>query len=194
MYGPVCTVVWEGRGREASPYPDYRGCGPALSTRLVSIRRSNIDGNRPPPMACSPTENSTTRVARRRRRATCWRTRGRSWTCRFTDIALQDGEQLVGSGPVAGDTVRWVIGDTESGAGAAKKTHNVVKPTRADLMTNLVNNTDQRTYHPELRLTEKTYMASVSWEYPQDELLALRRQNVAGDSRRPSMSGSISPI
>ena len=30
-----------------------------------------------------------------------------------TDIALQEGEQLVGSGPVAsGDTVRWMIGDT----------------------------------------------------------------------------------
>jgi type IV secretion system protein TrbG len=39
-----------------------------------------------------------------------------------TDIALQDGEQLVGSGPVAaGDTVRWIIGDTESGTAAAKK-------------------------------------------------------------------------
>ena len=22
VYGPVCTVVWEGRSREASPYPD----------------------------------------------------------------------------------------------------------------------------------------------------------------------------
>ncbi|MBW2075769.1 MAG: ammonium transporter [Deltaproteobacteria bacterium] len=22
MYGPVCTVVWEGEGREAFPYPD----------------------------------------------------------------------------------------------------------------------------------------------------------------------------
>ena len=39
-----------------------------------------------------------------------------------TDIALQEGEQLVGSGPVAaGDTVRWIIGDTESGTAAAKK-------------------------------------------------------------------------
>jgi len=37
----------------------------------------------------------------------------------ITDIALQPGEQLVGSGPVAaGDTVRWIIGDTQSGAGA----------------------------------------------------------------------------
>jgi len=104
----------------------------------------------------------------------------------ITDIALQDGEQLVGSGPVAaGDTVRWVIGDTESGAGAAKKIHIMVKPTRADLMTNLVINTDRRTYHLELRSTEKTYMASVSWEYPQDELIALRRQNVVAEAAAP---------
>ncbi|MFO1103672.1 MAG: P-type conjugative transfer protein TrbG [Methylocystis sp.] len=101
----------------------------------------------------------------------------------ITDIALQDGEQLVGSGPVAvGDTVRWIIGDTESGSGASKKTHIMVKPTRADLMTNLVINTDRRTYHLELRSTEKTYMASVSWQYPQDELIALRRQNAVAEA------------
>ncbi|WP_245624196.1 TrbG/VirB9 family P-type conjugative transfer protein, partial [Jannaschia donghaensis] len=35
-----------------------------------------------------------------------------------TDIALQAGESLVGSGPIAaGDTARWIIGDTESGSG-----------------------------------------------------------------------------
>jgi type IV secretion system protein VirB9 len=88
-----------------------------------------------------------------------------------TDIALQEGEQLTGPGPVAaGDTVRWIIGDTESGAAAAKKVHILVKPTRPDISTNLVINTDRRTYHLELRSTEKTYMASVSWIYPQDQL------------------------
>lgn len=95
-----------------------------------------------------------------------------------TDIALQAGEQLVGSGPVAaGDTVRWIIGDTESGTAASKQVHILVKPTRADLQTNLVINTDRRTYHLELRSTPSTYMASVSWQYPQDQLIALRRQN-----------------
>src|SRR5712671_8249043 len=55
-----------------------------------------------------------------------------------TDIALQESEELVGSGPVAaGDTVRWIIGDTESGTAAAKKVHILVKPTRPDLLTNL---------------------------------------------------------
>ncbi len=103
-----------------------------------------------------------------------------------TDIALQDGEQLVGSGPVAaGDTVRWIIGDTESGPATAKKVHILVKATRPDLLTNLVINTDRRTYHLELRSTEKTYMASVSWIYPQDELIALRRQNAVADAAAP---------
>jgi type IV secretion system protein TrbG len=103
-----------------------------------------------------------------------------------TDIALQEGEQLVGSGPVAaGDTVRWIIGDTESGTAAAKKVHILVKPTRPELITNLVINTDRRTYHLELRSTEKTYMASVSWIYPQDELIALRRRNALADAAAP---------
>jgi type IV secretion system protein VirB9 len=108
----------------------------------------------------------------------------------ITDIALEPGEQLVGTGPVAaGDTVRWIIGDTESGSGATKRVHILVKPTRPDLVTNLVINTDRRTYHLELRSAEKTYMASVSWAYPQDQLIALRRQNAAANEAAPIASG-----
>jgi type IV secretion system protein VirB9 len=107
-----------------------------------------------------------------------------------TDVALQEGEQLVGSGPVAaGDTVRWIIGDTESGAGATKRIHILVKPTRPDLLTNLVINTDRRTYLLELRSTSATYMASVSWQYPQDQLIALRRQNAAAATAAPIDAG-----
>jgi type IV secretion system protein VirB9 len=91
-----------------------------------------------------------------------------------TDIALQEGEELAGSGPVAaGDTVRWIIGDTVSGSGPGKRIHLLVKPTRPDLVTNLVINTDRRTYHLELRAAG-TYMAALSWTYPQDALIALR--------------------
>ncbi len=108
----------------------------------------------------------------------------------ITDIALQPGETLVGSGPVAaGDTVRWIIGDTESGTGAARQVHILVKPTRAELMTNLVINTNLRTYHMELRSTERTYMASVSWQYPQDQLIALRRQNSQAEAAQPVARG-----
>ena len=90
-----------------------------------------------------------------------------------TDLTLEPGERLTGSGPVAaGDTARWIIGDTESGSGATRRVHILVKPTRPSLQTNLVINTDRRTYHIELRSTAATYMASVSWRYPQAELLA----------------------
>ncbi|MFT4162611.1 P-type conjugative transfer protein TrbG [Shinella sp.] len=107
-----------------------------------------------------------------------------------TDIALQPGETLVGSGPVAaGDTVRWIIGDTESGSGALRQVHILVKPTRPDLQTNLVINTNLRTYHLELRSTEKTYMASVSWQYPADQLIALRRQNAKAAETQAVASG-----
>ena len=108
----------------------------------------------------------------------------------ITDVALQAGEQLTGSGPVAaGDTVRWIIGDTESETGVAKKVHILVKPTRPDLVTNLVINTDRRTYFLELRSTEKTYMASVSWQYPEDQLIALRRRNAAAATAAPIDAG-----
>jgi type IV secretion system protein VirB9 len=103
-------------------------------------------------------------------------------------IALQEGEQLTGS-VAAGDTVRWIIGDTESGPANAKKIHILVKPTRPDIITNLVINTDRRTYHMELRSTEKTYMASVSWLYAQDQIIALRRQNEAAEAAMPVDTG-----
>lgn len=91
---------------------------------------------------------------------------------KVTDIALQEGEQLVSVS--AGDTVRWVIGETSSGTGATSRVHILVKPTRPDLRTNLVVNTDRRTYLVELTATLETWMASVSWDYPQDRLLAVQ--------------------
>ena len=92
-----------------------------------------------------------------------------------TDIALQPGETLSAQGPVAaGDTVRWIIGQAESGAGETRRIHILVKPTRSDLKTNLVINTDRRTYHLELNATGAAYMAAVAWRYPEDVLLALQ--------------------
>jgi len=107
-----------------------------------------------------------------------------------TDIALEAGEQLVGSGPVAaGDTVRWIIGDTESGSGVSKRVHILVKPSRPDLLSNLVINTDRRTYHLEMRSSEHTYMASLSWAYAADQLIALRQQNAQAEAAQPVASG-----
>ena len=101
----------------------------------------------------------------------------------ITDIALQPGEKLIGSGPIAaGDTVRWIIGDTISGIGNNTRVHILVKPIARRLSTNLIINTDRRTYHLELKSTSKDYMASVSWTYPQDALLALKGRGSRGMS------------
>jgi type IV secretion system protein TrbG len=112
----------------------------------------------------------------------------------ITDIALQAGEQLVGAGPVAaGDTVRWIIGDTTSGTGNTTRVHILIKPTRSDLATNLIINTDRRTYHLELRASISTYMASVSWTYPQDELIAIRGRASAAEAAAPVAAGIALP-
>ena len=95
----------------------------------------------------------------------------------ITDIALEPGESLTGAGPIAaGDTARWIIGDTESGSGVTRRVHSLVKPTRPDITTNLIVTTDRRTYMLELRSGEKPYMPSVAWAYPQPP--ASQRQSV----------------
>ena len=94
-----------------------------------------------------------------------------------TDIALQPGESLVSVS--AGDTVRWVVGDTASGSGSAARAHILVKPVASGLRTNLMIATDRRTYHLELESTASTYMAALSWRYPQDELASLTARNTS---------------
>jgi type IV secretion system protein VirB9 len=100
-----------------------------------------------------------------------------------TDIALQPGETLASVS--AGDTVRWVVGDTTSGSGSGKQVHVLVKPFAPGLTTNLVIMTDRRSYHLELESTDRTSMAAISWTYPQDQLIALRQQDKQADAVAP---------
>ena len=90
----------------------------------------------------------------------------------ITDIALQPGEAL--TAVAAGDTVRWIVGDTTSGSGPTRQIHILLKPSAAGLSTNLVITTDRRIYRIEAEATPRTAMAAVSWTYPGDALLALR--------------------
>ncbi|WP_312932369.1 P-type conjugative transfer protein TrbG [Stutzerimonas nitrititolerans] len=106
---------------------------------------------------------------------------------RVTVIGLQAGEELVTV--AAGDTVRWIVGDTSSGAGDALRVSVLVKPIRSDLKTNLVITTSRRTYLIELTSTEKAWMASVSWDYPKDRMLALKRQARAAQASAPVDTG-----
>lgn len=76
-----------------------------------------------------------------------------------------------------------------SGAPTTRRACILVKPTRADIMTNIVINTSRRTYHIELRATPATYMASVSWSYPEAELIALRAAEVERERAAPVAAG-----
>jgi P-type conjugative transfer protein TrbG len=106
---------------------------------------------------------------------------------RVTDIALQVGEAVISV--AAGDTVRWTVGDTTSGAGDTKRVHILVKPFTAGLSTNLIITTDRRAYHVELESTSTTAMAALSWTYPQDELIAIRRAAEQERAATPVASG-----
>lgn len=106
---------------------------------------------------------------------------------RVTAILLQAGEELVTV--AAGDSVRWIVGDTVSGAEEAARVTVLIKPTRPELKTNLVITTDRRTYLVELTSTEKAWMASVSWDYPKDRLIALKREAVTARAAAPVDAG-----
>lgn len=105
----------------------------------------------------------------------------------ITNIALELGETLTGAGPIAaGDTARWIIGDTESGSGITRRVHVLVKPTRPDISTNLVITTDRRTYMIELRSGEKPYMPAVAWAYPKQP--AGQRQAISATPLIPAVA------
>lgn len=106
---------------------------------------------------------------------------------RVTDIALQPGEAL--AAVAAGDTVRWVIGDTNSGTGDAKRTHVLVKPFAAGLATNLVITTDRRTYHLALTSADASATVAMSWTYPQDQLIALKAAEENAQAQQPVAAG-----
>jgi type IV secretion system protein VirB9 len=106
---------------------------------------------------------------------------------RVTVIRLQPGEELVTV--AAGDTVQWIVGDTASGSGTSRRVAVMVKPVRVGIKTNLVITTSRRTYLLELTSTPKAWMASVSWEYPKDQMLALQAQAQAANAQAPVGSG-----
>ena len=89
---------------------------------------------------------------------------------RVTDIILQPGELVTGVFP--GDTARWTFVPGKSGPVGNEQIHVVVKPLMADISTNLVINTDRRTYNIDLVSSSKEFMPSVSFSYPADAMAA----------------------
>jgi len=87
------------------------------------------------------------------------------WTAplRVTTLTLGEGETLVSK--AAGDTVRWQIGETTSGEGAAQRTHVLLKPLQRGLETNLVLTTNRRVYMLDLRSgAADGFNAAIAWD------------------------------
>lgn len=88
---------------------------------------------------------------------------------RVTDIQFGKNEHIISVG--AGDTLRWQVSKTFSGAGANRQEHLLIKPIESEISNSIVVTTNQRTYHLILHATKKTYMASVTWRYPNSDSL-----------------------
>lgn len=91
---------------------------------------------------------------------------------RITDIALQPGERIVGE-PASGDTVQWAVARGKSMEDGIEQQHLYLKPFRPGLHSNLIINTDRRTYLLMIHSYNETFMAGVKWRYPREEVAAL---------------------
>lgn len=87
------------------------------------------------------------------------------WTAplRVTTLTLAPGETIVSK--AAGDTVRWQIGETNSGQGPGQRAHVMIKPLERGLETNLVLATSQRVYLVQLKSgPAEGFNAAVTWD------------------------------
>jgi type IV secretion system protein VirB9 len=111
-----------------------------------------------------------------------------------TDVILQEGEVVTGVHP--GDAVRWAFVPSKSGTGDAEQVHVLIKPLAADISTNIVINTDRRTYLLDLMSSAKDFMPSVSFSYPDDYLKsweAFLTEKRKSDSSVLSSGYSVNP-
>jgi len=91
------------------------------------------------------------------------------WTAplRITALSLEPGEHIINK--AAGDTQRWMIGDTLSGEGKDQQLQILIKPLKPHLATNMVIATNRRLYLLSLRSGELSngFNANVRWIYNQ---------------------------
>ena len=87
----------------------------------------------------------------------------------LTTIRLDKGEEinLIGGG----DTERWLL--EQAKGGEDNRNYVYIKPVESGLKTNLVINTNKKTYYLNIESTESMYNPLVEWIYPYDEKIAV---------------------
>jgi P-type conjugative transfer protein TrbG len=83
----------------------------------------------------------------------------------LTTIALRPGEQVITK--AAGDTVRYLVGETTTGTGPKSQTLVLIKPIRPDISTNLMISTSERVYYFDVKAKAgNAYNSAVAFNYP----------------------------
>ncbi|MGL4976705.1 MAG: TrbG/VirB9 family P-type conjugative transfer protein [Cetobacterium sp.] len=100
----------------------------------------------------------------------------------LTSIFLQPGEVVNYVG--GGDTARWSKASAMTGSEDGERTVIYVKPFSLGLKTNLVINTNKRTYNVNLYSAKEWYNPVVKWLYPQDDIM----KNIVKSNREEEMT------
>lgn len=111
----------------------------------------------------------------------------------LTDVRLQPGEELQYIG--GGDTIRWLVDKAVSGSGTNRQWHVYLKPLRGSIETNIIINTDRRSYQLFAKTDGAGYNPMVAWLYPQDQLDKLNKEleRNATISRSLPNRGQVAP-
>lgn len=115
-------------------------------------------------------------------------------TNHVVDVQLQPGEKPSGP-PVAGDTVRWIVGTTVSGTGANAVTHILIKPVHPNIETNFLITTDRHSYRLYAKSSDSFFIPTVGWNYPDEsmaEFASVKREQQRLDAQvaGPSMAAA----
>ncbi|MBQ9564733.1 MAG: TrbG/VirB9 family P-type conjugative transfer protein [Synergistaceae bacterium] len=117
-------------------------------------------------------------------------------TCRpmrMTDIALEPGESIMGIH--AGDTVRWTFDPSQSMKNGLAVSHIIVKPSQPGISTNLIINTDKRSYNLDFTATEsEQYVRGAAFSYQTNDLTAIFRKSLYGDNPKKALEDELQGV
>ena len=109
----------------------------------------------------------------------------------LTTIMLQPGETVTFVG--GGDTSRWRRATGTTGSSDGMREVIYIKPLYTGLKTNLVINTNKRSYQINLISDKTLYNPLIKWDYPQDEFLAMEAQKKFVQERENSQETIMDP-
>ena len=117
-------------------------------------------------------------------------------TCRpmrMTDIALEPGESIMGIH--AGDTVRWTFDPSQSMKNGLAVSHIIVKPSQPGISTNLIINTDKRSYNLDFTATEsEQYVRGAAFSYQTNDLTAIFRKSLYGGTPKKALEDELQGV